>query len=55
VFQFLLCTSKPPNPPLVKGDAKQILGWEPKFSRLEGLKLTYDYFLKVIKAKKKTK
>lgn len=34
--------------------AKQILGWEPKFSRLEGLKLTYDYFLKVIKAKKKT-
>jgi dTDP-glucose 4,6-dehydratase len=24
--------------------AKQILGWEPKVSRAEGLKITYDYF-----------
>ena len=24
--------------------AKEILGWSPKFSRSEGLKLTYDYF-----------
>jgi dTDP-glucose 4,6-dehydratase len=24
--------------------AKQILGWEPKISRAEGLKITYDYF-----------
>ena len=24
--------------------AKQILGWEPKVSRQEGLKITYDYF-----------
>ena len=24
--------------------AKQILGWEPKVSRAEGLKVTYEYF-----------
>ena len=24
--------------------AKQLLGWEPRFSRTEGLKITYDYF-----------
>jgi len=24
--------------------AKQILGWEPKVNRREGLKITYDYF-----------
>lgn len=24
--------------------AKELLGWEPRFSRSEGLKLTYDYF-----------
>jgi dTDP-glucose 4,6-dehydratase len=24
--------------------AREILGWEPKISRAEGLKLTYDYF-----------
>jgi len=24
--------------------AKQVLGWEPKISRAEGLKITYDYF-----------
>lgn len=28
--------------------AKQILGWEPKVSRQEGLKITYEYFKKVI-------
>jgi dTDP-glucose 4,6-dehydratase len=28
--------------------AKEILGWEPKVSRSEGLKLTLDYFKKVI-------
>jgi len=24
--------------------AKEILGWEPKVSRSEGMKITYDYF-----------
>jgi dTDP-glucose 4,6-dehydratase len=24
--------------------AKELLGWEPKISRQEGLKITYDYF-----------
>jgi dTDP-glucose 4,6-dehydratase len=24
--------------------AKEILGWEPKVDRAEGLKITYDYF-----------
>jgi dTDP-glucose 4,6-dehydratase len=24
--------------------AKEILGWEPKINRAEGLKITYDYF-----------
>jgi dTDP-glucose 4,6-dehydratase len=24
--------------------AKQLLGWEPKVSRAEGLRITYDYF-----------
>jgi dTDP-glucose 4,6-dehydratase len=28
--------------------AKKILGWEPKVSRSEGLKITYDYFKKII-------
>lgn len=27
--------------------ARQILGWEPKISRAEGLKITYDYFKKL--------
>lgn len=27
--------------------AKQLLGWEPRFSRTEGLKITYDYFKKL--------
>ncbi|MEM9885567.1 MAG: UDP-glucuronic acid decarboxylase family protein [Bacteroidota bacterium] len=29
--------------------AKEILGWEPKVSRSEGLKLTYEYFKQVVK------
>ncbi|NNE30598.1 MAG: SDR family oxidoreductase [Saprospiraceae bacterium] len=28
--------------------AKEILGWEPKFDRAEGLRLTYEYFKKVV-------
>ncbi|MCE1166152.1 MAG: SDR family oxidoreductase [Bacteroidetes bacterium] len=28
--------------------AKKILGWEPKISRAEGLKITYDYFKKIL-------
>lgn len=30
--------------------AKQILGWEPKVDRAEGLKMTYEYFKKVVTA-----
>ncbi|MDJ1472709.1 SDR family oxidoreductase [Cytophagaceae bacterium DM2B3-1] len=33
--------------------AKKILGWEPKVSREEGLKITYEYFKKVVSEKKK--
>ena len=29
--------------------AKEILGWEPKISREEGMKITYDYFKTVVK------
>jgi dTDP-glucose 4,6-dehydratase len=29
--------------------AREILGWEPKVSRAEGLKITYEYFKNVIK------
>ncbi|MEZ4952635.1 MAG: UDP-glucuronic acid decarboxylase family protein [Saprospiraceae bacterium] len=29
--------------------AKEILGWEPKVSRSEGLKITYEYFKKTVK------
>lgn len=29
--------------------AKEILGWEPKYDRAQGLKLTYEYFKKVVK------
>ncbi|MCS6820307.1 MAG: SDR family oxidoreductase [Microscillaceae bacterium] len=29
--------------------AKEILGWEPKVSRAEGLKITYEYFKKTLK------
>ena len=29
--------------------AKEILGWEPKVSRADGLKVTYEYFKKVVK------
>jgi len=28
--------------------AKELLGWEPKVSRKEGLKVTYDYFKKIL-------
>ncbi|MEP7145925.1 MAG: UDP-glucuronic acid decarboxylase family protein [bacterium] len=31
--------------------AREILGWEPKVSRKEGLKITYDYFKKVLEEK----
>lgn len=31
--------------------AKEILNWEPKFDRSEGLKLTYEYFKKVVPTK----
>lgn len=33
--------------------AKNILGWEPKISRSEGLKITYDYFKKILKKEEK--
>jgi dTDP-glucose 4,6-dehydratase len=29
--------------------AKEILGWEPKYNRSEGLKKTYEYFKQVVK------
>lgn len=29
--------------------AREILGWEPKFDRAQGLKLTYEYFKKAVK------
>jgi len=32
--------------------AKELLGWEPKISRKEGLKITYDYFKNVLKRSK---
>lgn len=32
--------------------AKKILGWEPKVSRKDGLKITYDYFKKVLDKEK---
>lgn len=35
--------------------AKELLGWEPKFSRKEGLVRTYDYFRKAIKEAKNIK
>ncbi len=28
--------------------AKKVLGWEPKISRAEGIKKTYEYFKKVV-------
>ena len=31
--------------------AREILNWEPKFDRSEGLKLTYEYFKKVVPTK----
>jgi dTDP-glucose 4,6-dehydratase len=33
--------------------AKKLLGWEPKVSRQEGLKITYDYFKSIILNKEK--
>jgi len=33
--------------------AKEVLGWEPKYDRSEGLKKTYEYFKKVVEAKGK--
>ncbi|MDJ1502717.1 UDP-glucuronic acid decarboxylase family protein [Xanthocytophaga agilis] len=33
--------------------AKKILGWEPKVSREEGLKITYEYFKKIVSQEKK--
>jgi dTDP-glucose 4,6-dehydratase len=29
--------------------AREILGWEPKYNRAEGIKITYEYFKKVVK------
>ncbi len=29
--------------------ARQILGWEPKVERAEGLKITLEYFKKIVK------
>lgn len=29
--------------------AKELLGWEPKYDRAEGMKITYEYFKKVVK------
>lgn len=29
--------------------AKKLLGWEPKYDRAQGMKLTYEYFKKVVK------
>ena len=29
---------------LISTKAKEILGWEPKVTRAEGLKITYEYF-----------
>jgi dTDP-glucose 4,6-dehydratase len=31
--------------------AKEILGWEPKVSRKEGLKITFEYFKEVLDSK----
>lgn len=33
--------------------AKNILGWEPKVTRSEGLKITYDYFKNILKKEEK--
>lgn len=35
--------------------AKKVLGWEPKYSRAEGLKPTYEYFKKKILNKEEVK
>jgi len=49
VKQKLIFKPLPQDDPLQRepdiSKAKRILGWEPKVSRKEGLKLTYEYFL----------
>jgi dTDP-glucose 4,6-dehydratase len=46
--QKIICKPLPKDDPKQRKPditkAKQILGWEPKISRSEGLKITYDYF-----------
>jgi dTDP-glucose 4,6-dehydratase len=46
--QKIICKPLPKDDPKQRkpdiSKAKQILGWEPKISRSEGLKITYDYF-----------
>jgi dTDP-glucose 4,6-dehydratase len=46
--QQLICKPLPQDDPKQRRPditkAREILGWEPKISRAEGLKLTYDYF-----------
>jgi dTDP-glucose 4,6-dehydratase len=46
--QELICKPLPQDDPKQRRPditkAREILGWEPKISRAEGLKLTYDYF-----------
>jgi len=31
--------------------ARKLLNWEPKINRSEGLRITYDYFKKILKVK----
>ncbi|MCY1531524.1 Bifunctional polymyxin resistance protein ArnA [compost metagenome] len=46
--QKLVCKDLPVDDPKQRrpdiGKAKTLLGWEPKVSRAEGLKITYEYF-----------
>ena len=57
VKQKIIYMPLPEDDPKVRqpdiSKAKDILGWEPKVLRSEGLRITYNYFEKVIKAKKK--
>lgn len=50
--QKLVCKPLPKDDPKQRKPditrAKQLLGWEPKVSREEGLKITYDYFRQTI-------
>lgn len=49
--QRLICKPLPTDDPKQRrpdiSKAKQILGWEPKVSRSEGLKITYEYFKQI--------